>query len=303
MKRIMVGICFLLLTMIMIEVPKVEANEVMDAIAADEDGQIEFEFFNLDENLTDVNSYPVRVRLEGLHTDQAYIRMIWDLDVRELDEVFPISIHEDMNAPVYVLPNGDTYMASGRIEFEGVSQEMFGGHLYLTNLPSQSGIQLMMADYVNNEQGQKKYHWMLTETDDVAGSHVEDVARDIYDLDERVLAWTQEVGGKFYRIYPPNKAELDHSGLTFDELMNYMTLDGLAVNPLETPGYTLHAVYSTAIQGVDHEEYITYLMLEFQGQAQVWVSTQSSTDNLVNFHLTENAQMRQLFEDWFYSAN
>ena len=280
--------------------------------------QKEFKFVGEEEGSIENPNYPIRIRIEDIEGNQANIRMIWNLQDRSLDEVFPITITPTRYDKVPMVPDGSQQDVAFTITFNDTDRELYGGQLYITDLLEYGGEQLLLKDVAGIHSKEANLYMLMTETpiqdenpqESTSTSQTEteqttenmpEQGLDFTELDRRISEWADKLGGKFYRIDPPNKAELDHWGLSLDELTNYMNLDGEEVNPDLSKDYKQIAVYSNSIQGDSQNNPITYFLLEVNGQAQVWVSEQADTSKRVEFKQSENAEMQQLFQDWLRS--
>ncbi|MBG9987274.1 DUF4767 domain-containing protein [Facklamia sp. DSM 111018] len=292
----------LIVMLVFLQTPTAHAiSNAMDLINQDADGQMDFEFFSENARMSAIENVPERIRLEGLHGAQPMLRMMWDLEDPSQDVTFPIQYQKTMNAPVSVLPDTSQYMAHVQIDFMTEVEPFYEGMIYLTHIPMFEGqLQLMIPIY---GESQRQNYQMMTQVNEESQPQPapDQGGLDIYDLDEKVVAWQETMGQSYYRIYPPNKIDLDHGGLNFNELMGYMTYNGETINPLASENYQLHAVYSTAGQNTDGRfEPITYLMGTYDGTPQVWVSQQTDTSQPINFQLTQNPDLRDLFGQWYY---
>lgn len=184
--------------------------------------------------------------------------------------------------------------------------EVYGDKLYITDVPEHEGEQLLLKDISSLDSEDPDQFIMLTETpieENPLRSEGERIPEEqLMALDRQVNQWAKELGGTFYRIFPPNKAELDHASLSLTELTSNMNLDGQEVNPSTTEGYKQIAVYSNSIQGKPNPEPITYIMLDVQGEPQVWVTEQTDVSKQVRFNLSENAEMTDIFNEWHDKA-
>lgn len=298
MKKKFLQMSLLVLSLLFIFVPTVQASSLMEDILKDEDGKIVFYNPELGGEYRELPNFPIQVSIEALKSDQPQIRMIWNLDDPSRDVVMPIEVKEIEPTAVPVLPDGEEYQANIEITIKEPVEEYYQGKIYLTDLASMGGIQLLLPNYAGNvEESQKEYYQVLTETSDQDQADL-----NIEDLDQAMKEWQANMGQEYSRFYP--QSDQTSANSFSQEVLNNMIFEGQSIDLTKDDTYQLQAIYSTiGTESYNQVGPITYLMVVNDGNPQVWVSEDSQRKDVFDFKLTENAEIRDVFGQWYYQEN
>ncbi|WP_282920794.1 DUF4767 domain-containing protein [Ignavigranum ruoffiae] len=298
MKKVLSYLSLLGLSLLFIFLPSVQASSLLDSIVENSGGQIIFQNPEVDGQYRELPNFPIQVSLEQLDTDQPQIRMVWNLDDASKDEVMPIEIEEIEPTEVPVLPDGESYQSTIAITIPDPPRDYYQGTIYLTDLASMGGVQMLIPNYAGNvEESQQGYYQVLSEV-------IPDNSADlnIADLDQAMAVWQENMGQEYIRYYPQDDQAVVNS--FSQEVLTHMAFEGEPIDLNNAEGYRLHAIYSTI--GTDSYNQvgpITYVMVDVEGTPQVWVSQDSQRNETFNFKLTENVDIKDVFGQWYYQAD
>ncbi|MGY4105424.1 DUF4767 domain-containing protein [Ignavigranum ruoffiae] len=298
MKKVLSYLSLLGLSLLFIFVPSVQASSLLDSIVENSGGQIIFRNPEVDGQYRELPNFPIQVSLEQLDSDQPQIRMVWNLDDASKDEVMPIEIEEIEPTEVPVLPDGENYQSTIAITIPDPPRDYYQGTIYLTDLASMGGVQMLIPNYAGNvEESQQGYYQVLSEV-------IPDNSADlnIADLDQAMAVWQENMGQEYIRYYPQDDQAVVNS--FSQEVLTHMAFEGESIDLNNAEGYRLYAIYSTV--GTDSYNQvgpITYVMVDVEGTPQVWVSLDSQRNETFNFKLTENVDIKDVFGQWYYQAD
>ena len=312
MKKALYTLMTLIFLMMLVKTSSVEANDMIQSLDNDPDGQVEFKFPNEEEGQTALSDFPIRVRLEGLGKEEVKIRMIWDINNPNSDVVIPVMIEEVEPVELKML-NEEVHTSNVRVSFTAMPNPYYRGVIYLTDLSGQEGLQMIIPNYgvgIDPEVGE--VYQLMTQVEEGGEAPNEELPEesdyqyllDINELDRIFLDWQEDNGQTFYRYYPDNESEYNLKNQTFEEFLDNIMFYDERIQFLETEGYTLHAVYSTARPGAELDsETTTYLMLDYYGRPKVWVNEEDDGSQLNSFVLTQNEEVFDLFGRWYYQED
>lgn len=271
----------------------------------------EFKFVDEEEGAVSNHHSPIRIRIENIKGDQADLRMIWKLNDRSYDEVFKITLTHTPYESVPMVPDGSPQPISDTISFNDTAGEKYNGNIYLTDMEEYGGIQLLLKDSAGFYSKDGEQFMLMTEipaqTESQESESNEDsedsltLEPDFADLHKRIDEWSQQMGEEFYHINLEKNMDLDHAGLTLHDLMNHMAFNGNEIHLDSAQGYERFGVYSNSITDDVKEQPITYILVAVNDEPQVWVSEQTDTSRRIEFKLSENAELQQLFSQWYQS--